>query len=132
MPAASAISRADGDMDTCIVLRTALVKDGMMYVQAGAGIVADSDPASEQQECINKAKALFRAAEEARRFASAAAQGAVARKHRMRPAAAGTPDARPLDRNARADLLITSSASATTICGSSMPSAFAVCMLMAR
>jgi anthranilate synthase component 1 len=66
---------ADGDMDTCIVLRTALVKDGRMYVQAGAGIVADSDPASEQQECINKAKALFRAAEEAQRFASAAQKG---------------------------------------------------------
>jgi len=41
-------------------------------VQAGAGIVADSDPQFEQQECINKAKALFRAAEEAKRFASAA------------------------------------------------------------
>ena len=66
---------AAGDMDTCIVLRTALVKDGKMYVQAGAGIVADSNPASEQQECINKAKALFRAAEEARRFASAAGRG---------------------------------------------------------
>ena len=66
---------AAGEMDTCIVLRTALVKDGMMYVQAGAGIVADSDPDSEQQECINKAKALFRAAEEARRFASAAKRG---------------------------------------------------------
>jgi anthranilate synthase component 1 len=66
---------ADGDMDTCIVLRTALVKDGKMYVQAGAGIVADSDPAMEQQECINKAKALFRAAEEAQRFASAAQRG---------------------------------------------------------
>jgi anthranilate synthase component 1 len=66
---------AAGDMDTCIVLRTALVKDGVMYVQAGAGIVADSDPDSEQQECINKAKALFRAAEEARRFASAARGG---------------------------------------------------------
>ncbi len=63
---------AGADMDTCIVLRTALVKDGMMYVQAGAGIVADSDPEFEQQECINKAKALFRAAEEAKRFASAA------------------------------------------------------------
>jgi anthranilate synthase component 1 len=62
---------AAGQMDTCIALRTALIKDGMMYVQAGAGIVADSDPAAEQQECINKAKALFRAAEEARRFASA-------------------------------------------------------------
>ena len=66
---------ADGEMDTCIVLRTALVKDGRMYVQAGAGIVADSNPASEQQECINKAKALFRAAEEAKRFASAAKRG---------------------------------------------------------
>ncbi|HXD46894.1 MAG TPA: anthranilate synthase component I [Pseudolabrys sp.] len=66
---------AAGEMDTCIVLRTALVKDGTMYVQAGAGIVADSDPAFEQQECINKAKALFRAAEEARRFASAARRG---------------------------------------------------------
>jgi anthranilate synthase component 1 len=66
---------AAGEMDTCIVLRTALVKDGIMYVQAGAGIVADSDPGFEQQECINKAKALFRAAEEARRFASAAKRG---------------------------------------------------------
>jgi anthranilate synthase component 1 len=66
---------AAGEMDTAIVLRTALVKDGMMYVQAGAGIVADSDPKSEQQECVNKAKALFRAAEEARRFASAARRG---------------------------------------------------------
>jgi len=66
---------AAGEMDTCIVLRTALVKDGKMYVQAGAGIVADSDPDSEQQECVNKAKALFRAAEEARRFASAAKRG---------------------------------------------------------
>jgi anthranilate synthase component I len=63
---------AAGEMDSCIVLRTALIKDGIMYVQAGAGIVADSDPASEQAECVNKAKALFRAAEEARRFASAA------------------------------------------------------------
>jgi anthranilate synthase component 1 len=66
---------AAGDMDTCIVLRTALVKDGKMYVQAGAGVVADSNPASEQQECINKAKALFRAADEARRFASTAGRG---------------------------------------------------------
>jgi anthranilate synthase component 1 len=66
---------AAGELDTCIVLRTALLKDGKMYVQAGAGIVADSDPDSEQQECINKAQALFRAAEEARRFASAAKRG---------------------------------------------------------
>jgi anthranilate synthase component I len=66
---------AAGEMDSAIVLRTALVKDGVMYVQAGAGIVADSDPKSEQQECINKAKALFRAAEEAKRFASMAKRG---------------------------------------------------------
>ena len=51
---------ADGEMDSCIVLRTALIKDGTMYVQAGAGIVADSNPKSEQQECVDKAKALFR------------------------------------------------------------------------
>lgn len=66
---------ADGSMDTCIVLRTAVVKDGIMHVQAGAGIVADSDPASEQTECVNKAKALFRAADEAVRFASRAGRG---------------------------------------------------------
>jgi anthranilate synthase component 1 len=66
---------ADGAMDTCIVLRTALVKDGMMHVQAGAGIVHDSVPASEQRECENKAKALFRAAEEAVRFASQGKRG---------------------------------------------------------
>ena len=56
-------------MDTCIVLRTAIVKDGMMHIQAGAGIVADSSPDKEQQECINKAQALVRAAEEAVRYA---------------------------------------------------------------
>ncbi len=61
---------ADGSMDTCIGLRTALVKDGTMFVQAGAGIVHDSDPAAEHQECLNKARALIRAAEEAVRFAS--------------------------------------------------------------
>ncbi len=60
---------ADGQMDTCIVLRTAVVKDGRMYVQAGAGIVHDSDASSERQECENKARALFRAAEDAVRRA---------------------------------------------------------------
>ena len=60
---------AAGEMDTCIVLRTAVVKDATMHVQAGAGIVYDSDPASEARECRNKAQALFRAAEEAGRFA---------------------------------------------------------------
>ncbi|KRB79776.1 anthranilate synthase [Sphingomonas sp. Root710] len=55
----------DGSMDSCIVLRTAVVKDGMMHVQAGAGIVADSDPAYEQRECEAKAGALIAAAKEA-------------------------------------------------------------------
>jgi anthranilate synthase component 1 len=59
---------ADGQMDTCIVLRTALVKDGMVHVQAGAGLVADSKPQDEQMECIFKAQALFKAAEEAVKF----------------------------------------------------------------
>jgi anthranilate synthase component 1 len=66
---------ADGSMDTCIVLRTALVKDGIMYVQAGGGVVADSVPEAEYQETINKSKALLAAAEEAVRFASAAKKG---------------------------------------------------------
>ncbi|AJP72018.1 anthranilate synthase component I [Sphingomonas hengshuiensis] len=55
----------DGSMDSCIVLRTALVKDGVMHVQSGAGIVADSDPAYEQRECEAKAGALIAAAREA-------------------------------------------------------------------
>jgi anthranilate synthase component 1 len=61
---------ADGSMDTCIVLRTAVVKDGMMYVQAGGGVVADSVPQLEYEETVNKAKALMSAADEAVRFAS--------------------------------------------------------------
>ena len=59
----------DGSMDTCIVLRTAIVKEGKMIVQAGFGAVADSDPATEHQEILDKARALVRAAEEAVRFA---------------------------------------------------------------
>jgi anthranilate synthase component 1 len=61
---------ASGDMDTCIALRTAVVKDGIVYVQAGGGIVADSDPEGEYQESWNKARALMRAAEEAVRYAT--------------------------------------------------------------
>lgn len=60
---------ADGSMDSCIVLRTAIVKDGVMHVQSGAGIVADSEPAYEQRECEAKAGALFAAAREAVRLA---------------------------------------------------------------
>ncbi|MBL9216187.1 MAG: anthranilate synthase component I [Opitutaceae bacterium] len=51
----------DGNLDSCITLRTALLKDGLVHVQAGAGIVADSVPATEYQETINKASALFKA-----------------------------------------------------------------------
>ena len=61
---------ANGSMDTCIGLRTALVKDGVMHVQAGAGVVADSDPEAEYEETRQKARALLRAAEEAVRFAA--------------------------------------------------------------
>ena len=52
-----------GDMDLAIAIRTAVIKDGQLHVQAGAGIVADSDPSSEWQETENKARALLRAAE---------------------------------------------------------------------
>jgi anthranilate synthase component 1 len=55
----------DGNMDSCIVLRTGLLKDGMLHVQAGAGIVADSDPDYEQRECEAKSGALIAAAREA-------------------------------------------------------------------
>jgi anthranilate synthase component 1 len=60
----------DGSLDTCIGLRTALVKDGRMYVQAGCGVVADSVPELEYEETRQKSRALFRAAEEAVRFAA--------------------------------------------------------------
>jgi len=66
---------ANGAMDTCIVLRTAVVKDGVMYVQAGGGVVADSDPEAEFQETVNKARALMAAADEAVRYASTVSKG---------------------------------------------------------
>jgi anthranilate synthase component 1 len=65
----------DGSMDSCIVLRTAIVKDGVMHVQAGAGIVADSNPQYEQRECEAKAGALMAAAREAVRVANDAGFG---------------------------------------------------------
>jgi anthranilate synthase component 1 len=65
----------DGNMDSCIVLRTGIVKDGMLHVQAGAGIVADSDPDYEQRECEAKAGALIAAAREAVRVAGEAGFG---------------------------------------------------------
>jgi anthranilate synthase component 1 len=60
----------DGTMDTCIGLRTAVVKEGTMHVQAGCGVVADSVPEAEYEETRQKSRALFRAAEEAVRFAA--------------------------------------------------------------
>src|SRR5687768_15343059 len=59
---------SDGSIDTCIILRTALFKDGVMYVQAGGGVVADSDADAEYDETLHKARALRDAAEEAWRF----------------------------------------------------------------
>jgi anthranilate synthase component 1 len=53
----------NGDMDVAIAIRTAVIKDGTLYVQAGAGIVADSVPENEWVETKNKAKAILRAAE---------------------------------------------------------------------
>ena len=60
---------ADGSMDTCIALRTAVIKDEQIHIQAGAGIVVDSKPELEHKECQNKAGALMAAAREAHRFA---------------------------------------------------------------
>jgi anthranilate synthase component I len=65
----------NGDMDSCIVLRTAVIKDGIMHVQAGAGIVADSNPTYEQAECEAKAGALIAAAREAIKVAGEAEFG---------------------------------------------------------
>ncbi|MBF9035681.1 anthranilate synthase component I [Rhodobacterales bacterium HKCCE2091] len=59
---------AGGDMDMCIALRTAVVKDGKLYIQAGGGVVYDSDPEAEFQETVNKARAIRKAAEDAGLF----------------------------------------------------------------
>ncbi|WP_428393860.1 anthranilate synthase component I [Lichenicoccus sp.] len=74
---------ADGSMDTCIGLRMAVVKEGVMHVQAGCGVVADSVPASEYEETRQKARALLRAAEAAVRFAHGDAW--TARRHGQQP-----------------------------------------------
>ncbi len=61
---------AAGDMDMCIALRTAVLKGGKLYIQAGGGVVHDSDPEAEYQETVHKARALRSAAEKAGMFAS--------------------------------------------------------------
>jgi anthranilate synthase component 1 len=62
-----------GNMDTAITIRTSLIKDGIAYIQAGAGIVADSIPEREYQECLSKAEALLKAMEQAEVATHAAA-----------------------------------------------------------
>ncbi len=59
---------AGGDMDMCIALRTAVIQDGTLYIQAGGGVVHDSDPEAEYQETVHKSNAIRRAAAEAARF----------------------------------------------------------------
>ncbi|ETX16569.1 anthranilate synthase subunit I [Roseivivax halodurans JCM 10272] len=59
---------AGGDMDMCIALRTAIVKDEKLYIQAGGGVVYDSDPEAEYQETVHKSNAIRRAAADAARF----------------------------------------------------------------
>jgi anthranilate synthase component 1 len=59
-----------GNLDTAIALRTMVIRDGRAYIQAGGGVVADSDPGSEYQESLNKAKALLRALDEAELLAA--------------------------------------------------------------
>jgi anthranilate synthase component 1 len=58
----------DGNLDSCIALRTCVVKDGNAYVQAGAGVVADSDPSYEYRETVNKATGMLRAIEWAKQL----------------------------------------------------------------
>ena len=58
----------DGNVDCCITIRTALIKDGIVYVQAGGGIVADSVPRKEFEETCNKAKAMMKAISMAKNF----------------------------------------------------------------
>ena len=59
---------ANGEMDMCIALRTGVVKDQALYIQAGGGVVYDSDPEAEFEETMNKSRALQRAAEAAAQF----------------------------------------------------------------
>jgi anthranilate synthase component 1 len=61
---------AGGDMDMCIALRTAVLKGQDLYIQAGGGVVHDSDPEAEYQETVHKSGAIRRAAAEAHRFTS--------------------------------------------------------------
>jgi anthranilate synthase component 1 len=74
----------NGDMDVAIAIRTAVVKNGLLHVQAAAGIVADSDPQAEWQETLHKTRAILRAAEVA---TAEHASGASAARHARAAAA---------------------------------------------
>jgi anthranilate synthase component 1 len=71
-PYAGAVGYFDfsGNMDTCITIRTLVFRDGKVHVQAGAGLVADSVPANEYRETVNKATAMMKALEGSRRIFS--------------------------------------------------------------
>ena len=86
-PYAGAVGYLDfgGNMDTCIALRTLVVQGNRAYVQAGAGIVADSDPASEYQETLNKARGLLKAIEVTERRTREGHGPAASRSTRRRP-----------------------------------------------
>jgi anthranilate synthase component 1 len=62
----------DGNLDSCIALRTCVLKDGKAFIQAGAGIVADSDPTAEYQETVNKATGMLKAVHWARQLSAGA------------------------------------------------------------
>jgi anthranilate synthase component 1 len=83
-PYAGAVGYAlpGGVFDTCIAIRTVVLADGIARLQAGAGIVADSDPRSEHEECLRKLAALEAALEEAERFAGSSGDGGAG----LRPA----------------------------------------------
>ncbi len=78
-PYAGAIGYFDlsGNIDTCITMRTMVMKDGVAHVQAGGGIVYDSEPEREYEETVNKAKALMRAIEQAEAQAASAPRGSL-------------------------------------------------------
>ncbi|OZM76345.1 anthranilate synthase component I [Pseudonocardia sp. MH-G8] len=86
-----------GDADTAIAIRTALIRDGVAYVQAGGGIVADSDPVAEDTECLNKAKAVLSAVAtagtlaEPREGAGAGSAESLAARPGVAPSASSTP-----------------------------------------
>jgi anthranilate synthase component 1 len=73
----------DGNHDSCIALRTVVLKEGKAYVQAGAGVVADSTPEGEHQECVNKAMGMMAAIARARLVASEGSGASLAETHQQ-------------------------------------------------